>query len=256
MCWNCWNPLHIQKTSYDERGKAFVSAFQAMKKAISAYLDNQKEKWLQDIMRVQLPVLINKEDFSSEELTDILKSMETAILLGMTTQNKLIMEVPEITVDIGINSVFVDNYLKTRTASLISGIDETTRKEIQAIIDNAFLNGLSVDDIAKKITDEFFVFSDYRAELIAQMETANAFEEGKLEQFRGYEKEVWVTGWKKAITQADSNVRADHQANADEGWIKSTQLFSGTSSETAPFWFNCRCTVVLSIVNPDTGKLF
>jgi hypothetical protein len=35
---------------------------------------------------------------------------------------------------------------------------------------------MSIDDLASKITDEFYVFSDYRAELIAQMETANAFE--------------------------------------------------------------------------------
>lgn len=197
-----------------------------MKKAISNYLDVLKAKWLEDIKRVQLPVVINKEEIKDSELSDIIKAMESAVVLGMTQQNKIITALPEISVDIGINSAFVDEYIRTRTGTLISGIDETTRKEIQEIIDNAFVNGLSIDDISSKITDEFFVFSDYRADLIAQMETANAFEVGKLEQFRGYEKETGATGWKKAITQSDSEVRPAHQANADEGWIKSTQAFS------------------------------
>lgn len=108
----------------------------------------------------------------------------------MTQQNTTITSLPFINVDIGINNEFVDQYVKTRTAKLISGIDETTRAEIQNLIDTAFADGLSIDDLSKKITEEFFVFSDYRAELIAQMETANAFETGKLEQFRGYETKM------------------------------------------------------------------
>ena len=255
MCQNCWNPSHILK-SYDERWKDFVKVFQEMKKAVNKYLDYLKAKWLEDVQKVQLPTIINKEEISEEEFADIIKAMETAVILGMSQQNALITALPQISVDIGINSEFVDNYIKTRTGTLISDIDESVRVEIQEIIDNAFLNGLSVDDIAKKITDEFFVFSDYRAELIAQMETANAYEIGKLEQFRWYEKEVGMTGWKKAITQWDSAVRPEHQSNADQGWIKSTELFSGTSSETAPFGFNCRCTVLFSLVNPETGSIF
>lgn len=255
MCQNCWNISHIQK-SYDERGKDFVNVFQTMKKAVNKYLDYLKAKWLEDIQKVQLPTLINKEEIIESEFADIMKAMETAVILGMTQQNNLITALPQISVDIGINSVFVDEYIKTRTGTLITGVDDSVRIAIQEIIDNAFRDGLSVDDIAAKITDEFFVFSDFRAELIAQMETANAYETGKLEQFRWYEKETGMTGWKKALTQQDSAVRPEHQANADQGWIRSTELFSGTSSETAPFGFNCRCTVVLSLVNPETGSIF
>lgn len=255
MCQNCWNPSHILK-SYDARGKEFVKVGQVMQKAVQKYLAYLQTKWLDDIQKVQLPTVINKEEISDQEFADIMRAMETAVVLGMTQQNALITALPQISVDIGINSDFVTNYIQSRTGTLISGIDESVRVEIQEIIDNAFVNGLSVDDIAKKITDEFFVFSDYRADLIAQMETANAYETGKLEQFRWYEKEVGMTGWKKALTQGDSAVRPEHQANADQGWIKSTELFSGTGSETAPFGFNCRCTVVLSLVNPDTGSIF
>ena len=255
MCQNCWNPSHIQK-SYDARGKDFVKVFQEMKKAVNKYLDYLKSQWLEDVQKIQLPTIINKEEISEEEFADIMKAMETAVVLGMTQQNTLITALPQISVDIGINSQFVDDYIKTRTGTLITGIDESVREAIQEIIDNAFISGMSVDDIANKITDEFFVFSDFRAELIAQMETANAYEAGKLEQFRWYEKETGMTGWKKAITQGDSAVRPEHQANADQGWIRSTELFSGTGSETAPFGFNCRCTVILSLVNPETGSIF
>lgn len=94
----------------------------------------------------------------------------------MNEQNKAIMSSPFVSVDIGINNEFVDKYVKNRTAQLISGIDQTAKQEIQKLIDSAFTDGLSIDDISKKITEEFFIFSDYRAELISQMETANAFE--------------------------------------------------------------------------------
>jgi SPP1 gp7 family putative phage head morphogenesis protein len=226
-----------------------------MKEAVQAYLDVQKAKWLEDIARVQLPVVIQKEEITDPELANILKAMESAVVLGMTTQNNLIQALPQISIDIGINSEFVTNYLKTRSASLISWIDETTRQEIQTLIDEAFKTGMSIDDLASKITNEFYVFSDYRAELIAQMETANAFETWKLEQFKGYEKQTGATGWKRAYTQGDDNVRKEHQTNADKGWIRSYEMFA-TGHETAPFWFNCRCTVVFSLVNPDTWSLF
>jgi hypothetical protein len=91
-----------------------------MKEAVQAYLDVQKAKWLEDIARVQLPVVIQKEEITDPELANILKAMESAVVLGMTTQNNLIQALPQISIDIGINSEFVTNYLKTRSASLIS----------------------------------------------------------------------------------------------------------------------------------------
>jgi hypothetical protein len=52
-----------------------------MKEAVQAYLDVQKAKWLEDIARVQLPVVIQKEEITDPELARILQAMESAVVL-------------------------------------------------------------------------------------------------------------------------------------------------------------------------------
>lgn len=82
-----------------------------------------------------------------------------------------------------------------------------------------------MQDIVTRITEKFSQYSEYRANLIAVMETGMAYEQGKKQQYQEYANKFGVTGYKKSFTQGDSRVRPTHQENAAAGWIRATEMF-------------------------------
>jgi hypothetical protein len=69
------------------------------------------------------------------------------------------------------------NYAMQRAAELVTQIDETTRDELQTMIEDAVKENLSPAELADRI-GESFAFSDARADLIAQTELTDAWNTG------------------------------------------------------------------------------
>lgn len=157
----------------------------------------------------------------------------------------------EISGSLALPSYEADNYAKNRAAELMHAVTDTTKKEVRALFNEGWTNNWTQEEMTRAIKEKFSNFSEYRAALIAQMETANAYEEGKLSQFRGFERQLGLTGWKRSQTQHDSVVRESHRANEAEGWIPSDQKFKATDTMRAPHGFRCRCVTSFALFPPD-----
>ena len=157
----------------------------------------------------------------------------------------------ELSENLALPSYEADNYAKSRAGELMHAVTDTTKKEVRALFNEGWTNNWTQEEMSRAIKEKFSNFSEYRAALIAQMETANAYEEGKLSQFRGFERQLGLTGWKRSQTQHDSAVRESHRANEAEGWIPSDQKFKATDTMRAPHGFRCRCVTSFTLFPPD-----
>ena len=158
--------------------------------------------------------------------------------------------------NISVSSKEAYKYAEKRAWELISWINETTANQISDIISRAIKDKTPINEIASKIENQFVNYSLFRSTLISQQELAMAYNEASKEQMKNFAKNLNVEWRKRAITQKDNQVRPSHRENELEGRIPRNQVFSWTGSDTAPFWFFCRCDVIYSLVNPDSGKLY
>lgn len=119
------------------------------------------------------------------------------------------------------------------------------------------MGGQTKFQIAEKIKETFECFSLYRANLITHMEMATAYSTASRQINDNLTDKLGVTGWKRALTQKDDNVRTSHKENEKVGWIPKNQDYPyATLNPMPPFDFNCRCSESYSAVNPNTGKLY
>ncbi len=162
---------------------------------------------------------------------------------------------PEVNLLMEIDNVFAKDYAENHAGEFISRIDKTTRDEVNALFNKAFLNNWTQARTAEEIQIKFSQFSKYRAALIANMEMSNAYEYGKAAQFDGYTARYKVDGWKRNQDQWDGSVRHTHSLNTIEWWIQNSQLFSGTKTMHAPHDFNCRCTTSRRLTPPTVNEI-
>lgn len=83
----------------------------------------------------------------------------------------------ELSGNLALPSYEADNYAKSRAGELMRAVTDTTKKEVQALFNEGWTNNWTQEEMTRAIKDKFSNFSEYRAALIAQMETANAYEE-------------------------------------------------------------------------------
>lgn len=250
--------LKIKKASEDIRGEKFTKLYLSFVDFLTSFLIEQSKIYIdhvennpQQYAKESGTKIIQKYidyvpdmSFDSDFENKITEFMMSAHFLGQdetTIQVSGMMEV---------DNVLAERYAKERSAELMKMVNETTKTQVRDLFHRAFSESWTMYETVQAIIDDFW-FSEYRSALIAHMETANAYEVGKAQQFGRYASIAWVTGWKRSITQHDSVVRAEHKQNEDEWWIPNSQLFSGTLTEYAPHWFNCRCVVVRSLIDPD-----
>lgn len=242
--------LQLEKTKNKKYSEIFSWFIEYFKK----YFEKQALIYIASLDNLNI---LQKQDFDFETLK---KLLEEIYFLGLNDEKINLEEhlksywyiAPEIILD---NS-FVLDFAKNRAWELIKQIDETSKKEMQILIWESLKNKLTINEIAQKIKEKFDKYSLYRASLIAQQETAMAYSQATRKQNDIFTKKLWITGWKRAVTQKDSNVRKSHLINETEGWIPKNQVFSWTGDDNAPFWFFCRCRVDYSLVNPETGFLY
>lgn len=252
--------LDMTKAQADIRGKEFTKVyvafvnlfawlFEEQAKFFIAYAENNpqlfSENWL----------IIEKSDefgdmMPGEEFMNTLGSyLIKAHMIGQGATNKEVQS--QVTVLMELKNSYAESYSANRAGELMRAVNDTTKAEVRTLFNKWFQENWSIKDISTAIDEQFAQFGKYRANLIATMEVANAYEVGKKDQFSSYQSYFWITGYKRSITQHDSNVRYTHNLNEIDGWILDTKLFSWTDTEHAPHGFNCRCVTTRKMSAPS-----
>jgi hypothetical protein len=122
-------------------------------------------------------------------------------------------------------------------------IASTTRLDLQRIITEAFTNGSSIDELADAIRDSGG-FSNERAQLIAETESARASEEGLL------------TGWKASgqVESVSIVMSADHDSDDECDEWASGGPYALDEIEPPPFHPRCSCSMVIASLTGDEDE--
>ena len=120
-------------------------------------------------------------------------------------------------------------------AEMVTNIDPTTRDMLATDIDEAYKQGLSTDELAGILQDNY-AFSDARADTIARTEIAKADMSGSMKTYR--ESGV-VTGKKWLLAEEPCPICEE---NENDGIIDIDEDFS-SGDDAAPAHPNCECDV-------------
>ena len=120
-------------------------------------------------------------------------------------------------------------------------ISESTRDMIASDITTAMEEGMSNDELAALLEDNY-AFSEDRAEMIARTETAVADIQGNMELYNEA-SENGIPILKQWITAEDDLVSEDCEMNGDSDPIELDELFPSGASEP-PEHPNCRCDIL------------
>lgn len=143
------------------------------------------------------------------------------------------------------------NALKNRAAYLLnqSSLDQTTVDEIINIIADSKLGGMTNDEVRMVLKDTFDEVSDYRGEMIARTESANAI--GDANHATAIQNGAQTHSWVLAGGGTDDLC----VGNVDDGEIPVNQAFSsGDLSE--PAHPNCECYTEAGEIDLDSIDLW
>ena len=153
----------------------------------------------------------------------------------------------------------MQQYLEATAGKRITAINQTTRDAIHGIIVQGSADGLSYDEIAKKIGTRFTemrvgqpqLHIQSRAHLIALTEVGDAYNEGTLIGGRDLQ-ERGIPMMKRWGTVGDDRVSPGCRANAEQGYIRLEDVFQ--SGHMRPLRFpGCRCTLLTEMAPDEPG---
>lgn len=209
----------------------------ASKNLISRLLSKGLEEDMMGVWPKDKPYLIGWEEFLKEDITPEITQI---------FKDAGIYAVSQLGVDEPITGLLNDRALKfaeTRSAELVTKIEETTRDMLRVTIRDAVEQGMGSFDLAKMI-EENNAFSPERADLIASYELGTALEEGNMSAWR----DSGVVTGKEWITADDEIVSDDCQMNAAQGVIGLEEEFQ--SGDMNPLAHpGCRCSVAPVVSN-------
>lgn len=116
--------------------------------------------------------------------------------------------------------------------------DRTSIENMRTLITDSFREKDTVQQLTRKIREEFSQYSKVRAEMIARTESANAYGNASLEYYK--EAGLHMKAW---YTMNDDLVAPECQANEAQGAIPINDNFS-SGVQNEPNHVNCRCSVV------------
>jgi SPP1 gp7 family putative phage head morphogenesis protein len=140
------------------------------------------------------------------------------------------------------------SWIERHAGELIKDISKTTRQTISELVDRAFTEQFTVDDLAKEIAD--VVKDPVRAELIARTETMRASNAGEQEAWdqaveegllMGNEKQEWI------VTPDDRLCPLCEAMDGQMAGFGETFNFDGDEIDGPPGHPRCRCTVGLQL---------
>lgn len=115
---------------------------------------------------------------------------QNAVALGMTAAGKEL----GFKIDLTVNSPAAMAFAKAESAKLVKGVWTTTKAKMGDIIHDGIAEGLSRDDVAKKLRKVKEDLPDWRSKLIAQTETTKALNGGQLLYYKeaGIKNKQWL----------------------------------------------------------------
>lgn len=173
---------------------------------------------------------------SSNDLTDSLVNF-------YNDANNQMLDKLDIPATFDLKDPAVINRLSDRSTFLIKSVDDTTLDDISTRIVAGMENDMSWQQIAADIHQNNPDIADYRSQLIARMESANAANQAQLEfaKKNNFEK-------KQVILSPNHDIDDECNQAVEDGAINVDDEFS-TGDDAPPFHINCQCEA--SYLPPD-----
>lgn len=130
--------LQTQKDMLDQRGKKFARLFRSYVKMWAAYFDRQVKDYIAFVENNPQMFVEIKKDANGEFDQENIDRLAELYMLGMEMQDADIQQQLAIGLKMDIKNKYALDYAKTRAGEMISQVNETTQKEIQAIIEQTY----------------------------------------------------------------------------------------------------------------------
>jgi hypothetical protein len=245
---------HLVKESlrHPKHAKRLKPIAERVRKLMASYFRHQKRAILHDVkyrldegdgkeraLKI-LPDSVTPLSFpiTSEEDQEFADAMRDAIASGASLLAK------ELESTATIRQTAMDKYLeKNSLEKLTGGFEETTKQRLRNAIANAVDEGADADGLIEAIQETMDEFSTFRAEMIAQTETNNAYNFGRQEMAieSGMSEKSWVT--------ESGDPCPECVDNEDAGWLPIGVPFpSGDQMPTAHP--RCYCSLDFRTTEP------
>lgn len=139
--------------------------------------------------------------------------------------------------------------LKKYAAARVTGIVDTTRDQMKAILVDAFDEGAPITEISQRLNEKFAEIDAGRAETIARTETLTAVSMGREDKRQDFQKEFPEAKMKKMwVSAQDDKVRDSHQeldgnvVDADAEFKSGLKFPRDPDCDDPSEVINCRCT--------------
>ena len=226
--------------SWNKRGEDNTKV---LKRKVNSYFAAQ-EKEVQENLARELKGLKSPE-FKYKGIDDMLfdydKSVSTGISLITPFIQQYIKESGKIGNDAARGDGFDDNndrikkFTEERSKYFATTVNDTTREELFASIEEGISNQESLDDISKRVADVYKKAQDYRTDMIARTEVAASSNFGTVE---GY-KQAGVTQHQWIVVNPE-----DEDCLVNEGEIVEIGSAFPSGDTKAPIHPNCMCTTI------------
>lgn len=143
-------------------------------------------------------------------------------------------------------------YARAHAAERVTGIDETTRAELNRLISDAVDRRLTWRETADLIENKYADMAGpplfpsrthrRRAQMIAAFETRDAYEAGGYEQAARLQ-ESGMDVEKRWVYLRDGRARPAHRANGDAGWVALEHVYAD-GHDRSPSDGGCRCVMM------------
>lgn len=158
------------------------------KTVISELFDSQRTEVIDNLTNSR-DYLFNESDeaFQQKLIPAVEQSFKTGWGFAESTTRKPIKEIPAI-----LNNLALE-WIKNHSLELAKGLNETTKRELQALLAEGYAQGEGIAQLTARI-DSYYRQTG-RAEMVARTETIAASNEGALQlyQSEGVEKVQWYT---------------------------------------------------------------
>lgn len=232
----------ITKIINDQVSKIVKALIKYMKekKDDNGISDEEAQKQAEEITAIIVSGILDEEG-AQIIMKELLPLWLDAGKIGNDFFNQIQFVNPE---DGTLFSIINDDYLtwlNTYGASQVKGINATTQKLVQDIIQKGLKNGDSTDKIANDLVEQIGEYTKGRALNICQTETHNSFMKGNFMSAKAsnFQNKTWVTA-------GDERVRETHQEldgmtiNIDKDF-KENLAYPGDSRAPASEVCRCRC---------------
>ena len=120
---------------------------------------------------------------------------------------------PELLIDFDLISDSVKDWAKKHAAKEITNIGNTTKRKVRRALEESLEANESIDQLAKRLRDDFQKFKGVRSETIARTETAGAYNAGKFNNAEVFaEENADLDVMKTWVPTQDNRTREHHKA--------------------------------------------